>query len=213
MPDYSARRARRAAKRRQEIMAIGKGMFLSRPYLQVSMEAIAEAADLSKATVYKYFSSKVEIYSAIILADAQMLADQIRAEFDSARSVSGNLRAMAHAYINFFFEHPEYFEKLSWFYLPGRDRHVSDSLIREVSLRVESARAAIEGCLKHAVRHGELRRIDAKAAAIVIYSQWLGLAYLAVASGTAKSKLHLDYEKLTDVACAQHLNGILLHPA
>ena len=66
MPNSSARRDRRAARRRQEIMAIGKGMFLSRPYVQVSMEAIAEAADLSKATLYKYFASKVEIYSAIM---------------------------------------------------------------------------------------------------------------------------------------------------
>jgi TetR/AcrR family transcriptional regulator len=208
-----ARRNRRAARRRQEIMTIAKGMFLSRPYVQVSMEAIAEAADLSKATLYKYFSSKVEIYSAIVLADAQMLADRIRDAFDPARGVSDNLRAMANAYMGFFFEHPEYFEKLSWFYLPGRDRHLSDALIREVSLRVQSARAAIEACLRHAIRRGEVRRIDVKAAAIVIYSQWLGLTYLAVASGNAKGKLHLSYGKLADMACSQNLSGILLEPA
>lgn len=208
-----ARRDRRAARRRQEIMAIGKGMFLSRPYAQVSMEAIAEAADLSKATLYKYFSSKMEVYSAIVLADAQMLADRIRDAFDPGRGVSDNLRAMANAYMNFFFEHPEYFEKLSWFYLPGRDRHLSDALIREVSHRVQSARSAIEACLRHAIRRGEIRRIDVKAAAIVIYSQWLGLTYLAVASGNAKGTLHLNKERLADLACSQHLGGILLAPA
>ncbi|MEP7300123.1 MAG: TetR/AcrR family transcriptional regulator [Caldimonas sp.] len=204
-----ARRDRRVARRRQEIMVIGKAMFLSQPYAQVSMEAIAEAADLSKATLYKYFSSKVNVYSAIILADAQMLSDRIHDAFDPGSSVLVNLPAMAHAYMSFFLEHPEYFEKLSWFYLPGRDRHLSDALIRQVSLRIESARAAIEECLEHAIRRKELQRVDAKAAAIVIYCQWLGLTYLAVAQGTAKGKLRVNYAELTEAACSQHLNGIL----
>lgn len=203
------RRDRRAAKRRNEIMAIAKAMFLTRPYAQVGIEEVAEAADLSKATVYKYFRSKLEIYSAIILADAQLLADQIRGAFDPGRGVALNLHAMAHAYMRFFFEHPEYFEKLSWFYFPGRDRHLSSALIKEVSLRVESAREAIEKCLVHAIEKGELRPINAKATAIVIYSQWLGLTYLAVASGSARGKLHLNWEKLTDIACGLQLEGMV----
>lgn len=209
MPLASARRLRRATKRRNEIMATAKEMFLSRPYAQVNMEDVAEAADVSKATLYKYFDSKLDIYSAIIIADAQQLADQIRGAFERKRDVSENLRAMARAYMDFFLRHPEYFQKLSWFYFPGRDRHLSSTIIKEVSLRVESARVAIEQCLTHAIKKGELRRINAQSAAIVIYSQWLGLAYLAVASGTAQGKLHLDYEKLTEVACNLQLNGML----
>lgn len=204
-----AKRKRRAARRRLEIMTIGKDMFLTRPYAQVSMESIAEAADLSKATLYKYFSSKVEIYSAIILADAQLLADQIRDAFDPEVGVAANLRRMAHAYMSFFFGHPEYFEKLSWFYFPGRDRHLSVSLIKEVSLRIDSSRSTIEMCLRHAMARKELRPVNVRSAAMIIYSQWLGLTYLAVAKGTSKGTLHLDYEQLTDMACSMHLEGML----
>lgn len=209
MATNPARRDRRAAQRRQEIMAIGKGMFLSQPYAQVSMEAIAEAADLSKATLYKYFGSKLEVYSAIILSDAQHLADQIRDAFDPEDGVSANLRRMAHAYMNFFFEHPEYFEKLSWFYLPGRDQHVSATLLREVAVRVESSRAAIEECLQSGMRKGELRPLDARSAARVIYGQWLGLTYLAVATGASKGRTRGRFEALTELACNVHLEGML----
>ena len=71
MTVVQTRRDRRVAKRRREIMTTAKEMFLNLPYAQVNIEDIAEATDISKATVYKYFRSKLDIYSAIILDDAQ----------------------------------------------------------------------------------------------------------------------------------------------
>lgn len=190
-------------------MVTAKAMFLSRPYQDVTMEEIADAADLSKATLYKYFGNKLEIYSAIILSDARELADKIRAAFLPGVSVSVNLLAMAKEYEKFFAEHPEYFEKLSWFYLPGRDRRLSAAHLKAVNALIVSARAAIEDCLAHAMKTGELRRIDTKQAAMVIYAQWLGLSYLAVASGTARTKVLNGYGKLTRVACEMQLNGMV----
>jgi len=189
-------------------MAIAKEMFLSRPYTQVVIDEIALAADMSKATLYKYFRSKLDIYSAIILEDAQQLVDRIEAAFDPQQDVGSNLRAMAHAYMSFFFEHPEYFQKLSWFYLPGRDRHLSPAVAKDVNRRMESARAAIVKCLDHFMRIGQLRHLDAKPTADVTYSQWCGLAYLALARGTPH-KPRADYGKLTDMACQLQLEGMM----
>ena len=125
------------------------------------------------------------------------------------RSAAVNLRAMSYAYTSFFFHHPEYFEKLSWFYFPGRDRHLSTALLKEVGRRVKSARVAIEKCLQRGIKTGEFRPMDAKALAVVIYSQWAGLAYLAVVSRTAPSKVRWDYKKMTNAGCDLQLQGIL----
>jgi AcrR family transcriptional regulator len=185
-------------------MVAAKRMFLSRPYSQVSVEEIAVAADLSKATVYSYFQDKLDIYSAIILSDARDLADQIRAAAHPTRVLLDQLRTMARVYLKFFQAHPEYFETLSWFYYPGRSRHLSKRLVREVGQHFMAVPEAIRRCLEHGIRKGELRRVNAKLTATTIYSQWLGLTYLAVAS----PNMHPDWEGLVDGACELFLNGV-----
>lgn len=204
MPIDPARRLRRVTRRRGEIMAIAKKMFLARPYSQVSVEEIALDAGLSKATVYSYFKDKLDIYSAIILADAKLLSEGIQGALDPARTVAANLRAMMRAYLSFFLAHPEYFEKLSWFYFPGRERHLSKRLVREVGNYFGAAPASIEKCLQLGIKRRELRGTNTKSAALVIYSQWLGLTYLAIAN----PKLHPDFKALADAACDLHLTGL-----
>lgn len=186
-------------------MAIAKRMFLTRPYSQVSVEEIAREAGLSKATVYSYFKDKLDIYSAIILTDAKLLATGIQDALDPKRKVAANLRAMMRAYVYFFRAHPEYFEKLSWFYFPGRERHLSKRLVRQVGHYFGAAPASIEKCLAQGMERGELRTTNAKSAALVIYTQWLGLTYLAIAN----PKLHPDFNALADAACDLHLTGLL----
>ncbi len=203
-----ARKQRRVARRRGEVMAIAKKMFLTRPYSQVSVEGIARTADLSKATVYSYFKDKLDIYSAIILGDAKQLADEIHAALEPKRTVSANLRAMMRAYVHFFRAHPEYFEKLSWFYFPGRERHLSKRLVKQVGRYFGAAPSAIEKCLALGMERGELRATDAKPAALVIYSQWLGLTYLSIAN----PKLYPDFDALLHAACDLHVAGLLPLP-
>ena len=128
-------------------MAIAKRMFLTRPYSQVSVEEIAREAGLSKATVYSYFKDKLDIYSAIILTDAKLLATGIQEALDPKQKFAANLRAMMRAYVYFFRAHPEYFEKLSWFYFPGRERHLSKRLVRQVGHYFGAAPASIEKLL------------------------------------------------------------------
>lgn len=201
----SARKLRRVTRRRGEVMAIAKKMFLTRPYSQVSVEEIARSADLSKATVYSYFKDKLDIYSAIILADARQLAEEIQAALDPKRKVAANLRAMMRAYVAFFRAHPEYFEKLSWFYFPGRERHLSKRLVQEVGRYFEATPASIEKCLAFGMERGELRATNARSAALVIYSQWLGLTYLAIAN----PKVFPDFDALVEASCEQHMSGLL----
>jgi AcrR family transcriptional regulator len=203
------RAERRAEKRRRQVAAAAKRLFLERSYSQVSIEEVAIAADLSKATVYKYFNNKLEIYLAVVSQDAKQLVEGIKSAFQLDKDISTNLRAMALAYVEFFLEYPEYFGKLSWFYLPGREELLGPETLEIADSMLRSARNSIERCLQMAVDKNELRQIDVKATAIVIYSQWLGLAYLAVAVGRERGKLRADYVALLNAATDQHLEGIL----
>jgi len=70
---------------RQEILVAASALFFAHGYHSTSMRDIAAAADTSRATLYRYFSTKVAI-----LAE---LSDQAIAK---GRSLADELRALAH---------------------------------------------------------------------------------------------------------------------
>ena len=63
----SERKQREFERREQEIVEAAIALFRERDLHTVTIEQIAEAADVGKGTVYKHFQSKDEIYARIII--------------------------------------------------------------------------------------------------------------------------------------------------
>ena len=53
-------------KRRQQLLDAGTALFAEHAFEEISMREIAEAAGVSKALLYHYFPSKVELFSAAV---------------------------------------------------------------------------------------------------------------------------------------------------
>lgn len=53
-------------RKQQEILAAAQSIFLSEGYAQTSMDRIAELANMTKQTVYRYFPSKIELFQAML---------------------------------------------------------------------------------------------------------------------------------------------------
>lgn len=212
-PQLSDRRADLAERRRREVIAIARTMFLASPYSQVSVEAIAATAGLSKVTVYKYFDSKQDIYCAILVADAQSLVDAFREAYDVERPLRANLERLSEAYTNFLVNHAEYFQRFSWYYLPGREERLPRQFGALIDQKFAEAQSIIETCLVRAAAKGEIPRCDFKAAAAAIYAQWLGLAYLRVAKSPESGRATTDHERIADQALGLLLGGLSAIPA
>lgn len=60
------RRQRRKEARPAEIMAAGLRLFSERGFAATRLEDVAEAAGVSKATIYLYFDGKAELFKAIV---------------------------------------------------------------------------------------------------------------------------------------------------
>ena len=60
-----SRRERKMLRRRQEILDAARTLFIAKSYNSVTMDDIAEEADLSRATLYNHFDSKESIYFQI----------------------------------------------------------------------------------------------------------------------------------------------------
>jgi AcrR family transcriptional regulator len=61
-------RQRKKENRRKEILKVASGLFREHGYPSTSMEAIAQAADISPNTIYNYFRTKGQLLIAMIAA-------------------------------------------------------------------------------------------------------------------------------------------------
>ena len=70
--DLRAERQRQRIERNQRsILQAAEHVFSKNGFAQASMDEIAREAQFSKATVYRYYRSKAEIFSAVVLASLQ----------------------------------------------------------------------------------------------------------------------------------------------
>lgn len=109
------RREREKEERRESILDAAEKIFFSKGVKEATMDEIAEAAELSKGTLYLYFRSKEEIYFGINLRALRIL----RAMFESVLAAGGpgveRMRAIGRAYYEFSQRYPDYFEAMMHF--------------------------------------------------------------------------------------------------
>ncbi|MFZ9232409.1 MAG: TetR/AcrR family transcriptional regulator, partial [Ilumatobacteraceae bacterium] len=55
-----------AAERREQLLSVAMDVFAREGYHQTSMNDVAEAAGITKPVLYQHFSSKRELYLALI---------------------------------------------------------------------------------------------------------------------------------------------------
>jgi AcrR family transcriptional regulator len=121
------RKEREKERRREDILDAAEKVFVRKGFDSATMDDVAESAELSKATIYLYFSSKEEIYFAIFLRGQRKLADMIRKENLSISDTREKLKAYLSAMIRFQKRYPKYFEAFYHFFT--REVTIADNSI------------------------------------------------------------------------------------
>jgi len=106
-PEPSGPGRKRSEAKRQAILEAARATFLAQGYAGASMNAVADAAKVSKATLYSHFADKETLFAAMVeeryaaFAEALPAYDGTRdpadALADFARAMVKNIRAPEHA--------------------------------------------------------------------------------------------------------------------
>jgi AcrR family transcriptional regulator len=118
------RKEREKEQRRQEIILAAEKVFFKKGVDNATMEDVAEQAELSKATLYLYFSSKDEIYSAIFSKSQEKLFKTIKDATEKLTNTQEKIAAFITTYISFQKKNPDYFE--AFFYFLTRDKEIDE---------------------------------------------------------------------------------------
>jgi TetR/AcrR family transcriptional repressor of mexJK operon len=83
-----------ASAKARNILEAARALFIARGYEAASMDAVAKAANVSKATVYAYFNSKNELFTAIVARMADGLTREIGAVMEAGLPLDEALTAI-----------------------------------------------------------------------------------------------------------------------
>src|SRR4051794_14175874 len=108
--------------RREMILAAAEAVFRQRPPAEVTFEAVADAAGVSRALVYNYFGDRSGLLAAVELRSLQRLDASLRAALDPTLSPSEQLRPLARVYRELARTDGSTWRELATF---GGDRHPS----------------------------------------------------------------------------------------
>ena len=99
-------------RRREEILDAAAGTFAVHGYPSTDMQQVADALDIGKGTIYRYFPSKEKLFLAAVDRGVRRLHAAVRAGADRACDPLERLGFAVRAYLAYFRDHPELAELL-----------------------------------------------------------------------------------------------------
>lgn len=107
------RRARERERRRSEILDAAALLFAERGVEGASMDAIAERAELGKATLYYYFRTKEQLHHAVLEAGAEQFFTELARVQTSFGSPAEMVEALLAAFLCFCRNNPSLLHTLA----------------------------------------------------------------------------------------------------
>lgn len=109
------RKEREKEQRRNDITNAAEKLFFSRGYDSVSMDEIADAAEVSKGTLFVYFKNKESLFFAVVLRGARILNAMIEDGIKSCKTSQEVLDVIASIYLDFVNKFPDYHRSYLYF--------------------------------------------------------------------------------------------------
>ena len=109
------RRKREQQRRRNQIIDAAEAVIERRGFRRATMDEIAEEAELSKGTLYLYFSQKAALYLAINKKGLQKLNDECIEVMKQDKAGVELVRSLGETFLSFTTAHPEYTKALIYY--------------------------------------------------------------------------------------------------
>lgn len=179
----------RKLENRKFILQAAETVFTQKGYSQASVDEIAEEAQFSKATLYRYFKSKSEIFSAVIFESFQEACDDIHAIQQSQKKASKKVRDLIQGLLSYYKRK----ENIARIFLMERSamkkvlhmdmdehvmpRHKMMGIPEEYRKLITNIVHEMEKIIQEGIDTGEFRKLDARDASYVLGSMVRGFHF------------------------------------
>lgn len=179
----------RKLENRKFILQAAETIFAQKGYSLTSVDDIADEAQFSKATLYRYFKSKSEIFSAVILQSFQDVCDEIQGIRLRQKSTKKKLQNLIYSLLSYY-KRKENIARI--FLMEGaamkkvlhmdigdhvmspHDHRVIPAEYRKLIANIVNE---MEKIIQEGIDAGEFRRLDARDASYVLGSMVRGFHF------------------------------------
>ncbi|MGB5952299.1 MAG: TetR/AcrR family transcriptional regulator [Ornithinimicrobium sp.] len=130
------------AQRREQLIAIGRGLFAEKGFEGTTVEEIAATAEVSKPVIYEHFGGKEGLYAVVVDREIQKLLSAITEALSAEMHSRALLERAALALLDYIETSTDGFRILVRDSPPGQATGSFASLISDVASQVEHILAA-----------------------------------------------------------------------
>jgi TetR/AcrR family transcriptional regulator len=168
------RRERERGERREQILRAARILLTTEGLHTTSIAKIAREAELGVGTIYFYFKSKEEIFSAVQMEGLELLRESVDAAVKRKTREEDQLRAAAGVYLEFSREHRDYFDVISYFLSSSRVAF-SPRLKEQIDESGNRILSLIEDIVERGMKKGVFKEVDGRKFVLMLWGTLHGL--------------------------------------
>lgn len=176
------RREKKRRSRREEIIDAAERVIFLKGFEAAAVDDIAREARFTKRTLYSYFSSKEQLYDAVVLRGYQLLNRRTEERLSAAKPTDGLEKVMLIGQIFFEFiqEFPDYF-KASVLYETQPDLATASEIRIANYQEGEVTAGRIIEAIRQGIEDGSIRSdLDPVSTSFILYSQVIGMGFIFI---------------------------------
>lgn len=191
--------------KRQSIISAATQLFLEYGSIHVSMDKIALAAPVSKATLYNHFENKNALLTAVIAQFCEGLLTTMNQAVTTIDSVENNLYKIATAFVAFIFRE----DALALYRLVIAESHAFPELGQRVyDSSAQAVLQCLEAYLKQLNQQSPFAAIEPAFAADAFFSLLKGDWHFQCLLGIKPLPTEVEKQQLVEKAVAFYLQGL-----
>ncbi len=209
------RRKREQQRRRNQIIDAAEAVIQRQGFHQATMDEIAEEAELSKGTLYLYFSQKAALYLAICRKGLQQLNDKFAHVIQEEKLGIELVRKLGETFISYTSTHPEHAKAMIYYEsLIDEEDFEGDELAEDCEEVGRKLLMYLTRAIQIGMQDGSIaRQMDPKLLAVQIWASMRGMMQLyQVRSQRHLQKILQDFELDMETMIGQfldvHIKGI-----
>ena len=172
------RRAREKALRKEAILLAAKDAFFENGFQATTMEQIAQAAELSKGTVYLYFQSKEELYVSLLKEGLELLYNMFARSVAQASGWEAKVRQIGHTYFEYSQTYNQFFHINFQFQHGEITANISDALFQDCFEQGFACLDVLAQAINEGIQAGDIAPQDPMESAIVAWGSLTGVILL-----------------------------------
>ena len=204
----AARRERERTARREAILDAAEDLVASEGYHGLRMDAVAEAVELSKGTLYLYFENKDALSAAVATRFIDTFIPFLERALEDVSSGLDAIRALLHAQYQFTQENPQHFRFALGWLSAGQAIDDSSESFQTYRSRVGHVLSILVSALERGQRDGSIRQdIEPLNQAVQIWTSFLGVVLVGVNRESIEQRIPapVDLEQLVPL----HVDSVL----